>query len=139
MSLHPNSLKNLDNRKKFVPGDSRIQKTGRPPGARNRKTLFAEWASHEAKCKDPSGNKVMLPILDKMVLAILTKASRGDISAANVVLDNIYGKINNTPEPEPPQPPFNWAAYTEDEIKLLTDLIAKGTYDNIVEFTNPGI
>ena len=139
MAVNHNSLKNLEKGTKFAPGDARINRDGRTPGKRNRKNIFADWLETETNCKDPAGNDVQLPLVDKIILALINKASRGDVSAANLVLDSAYGKLNEVKEEEPPQPPFNWAAYTEDEIKLLTDLIAKGTYDNIVEFTNPGI
>ena len=132
MSVHPNSIKNLEKRKKFVPGDVRASK-GRT--SRNRKTIFAEWTDYESKCKDPEGNKLLVPLIYKMALAIFTKASRGDISAANMVLDNLYGKITNQPDPEAEKQPIDWTVYTEEELQTLITLLKKGAKGDIIELS----
>ena len=131
MPIHTNSLENL-NGKKFVTGDNRTR-PGRPKGSRNRKTLFKEWMTVETDCVDPNGNTVQLPMADKIALAAINQAAKGNTAAINIVLDNTYGKLKDEPE-KPEQPPFNWSAYTEEEIQQLMTLLAKGTDDGVVEF-----
>jgi len=132
MSIHPNSLKNLEKRKKFVPRDPRASK-GRT--SRNRKTIFAEWTDYESKCKDPEGHKILVPLIYKMALAIFTKASRGDISAATMVLDNLYGKLTTQPVPETEKQPIDWSVYTEEELQTLIALLKKGAKGDIIELS----
>ena len=91
MAVNPNSLKNLEKGIKFYPGDPRIKRDGRTPGKRSLKNTFAAWLETETDCKDPAGNDVQLPLVDKVILALINKASKGDVSAANVVLGNAYG------------------------------------------------
>ena len=131
MSVHPNSLENLEG-KKFVTGDNRTR-PGRPKGSRNRKTLFNEWMAMETNCMDPNGSTVQLPVADKIALVAISKAMEGNIAAINIVLDNTYGKLKDEPE-KPDQPPFNWDAYTDEEVQQLMTLLAKGTHDGVVEF-----
>jgi hypothetical protein len=129
MAVDPNSLSNLEKGTKFVPGDSRINRLGRQPGKRNRKTIFKEWLEFEVGCKDPAGNEVQLSMIDKIALAVITKASEGDTTAVNIVLENTCGKISNLPESKS-SVYIDWSRYTEEEIIQLNTLIRKGKIEN---------
>src|SRR5271166_3165957 len=127
MAVDQNSLHNLEKGKKFAPGDPRINRKGRPPGKPNRKTLFKEWLEMETTGKDPAGNKVQLPLADKVVLAAIYKACKGNTAAINIVLDGMFGKLSNHPDPtpEPQKPTIDWSTYTEEEIIQLNALLEK--------------
>jgi len=127
MAVNPNSLKNLEKREKFAPGDSRI-KRGRTPGTKSRKALFEEWLNTETECVDIEGYEARLPIADQVALAMIREAITGSVSAAHFVFDSAYGKIGS--EIEPAQPEENeavdWSKYTDEEIQLLATLMEKG-------------
>lgn len=133
MAINPNSLKNLEKGTKFYPGDPRIKRDGRTPGKRNLKNIFAAWLETETDCKDPAGNDVQLPLVDKVILALINKASRGDVSAANLVLGKAYDKQDEVKERESANQPIDWDAYTEEEVQQLIALLKKGSPESIIE------
>ena len=130
MAVNPNSLKNLEKGTKFFSGDSRIKRSGRIRGKPNLEKMFAKWLKVKADCKDPAGNDVQLPLADKVVLALINKACKGDVSAANVVLGNAYGHAEDEHE-EPAKDVVDWSVYTDEELEQLAILVAKGKKTNL--------
>lgn len=67
---------------------------GRPVGSGPAalKQKLEEYLSLDTSVILPDGTKDKRAVLDSIVLAMLSKASRGDINAAKEVLDRFYGK-----------------------------------------------
>lgn len=75
--------------KPFKRGDKRINREGRPPKLPELETLLAEVLGAE------TSNRTAM----KMILAALCKkAQKGDVRAAEVLMDRAYGKLKTTSE-----------------------------------------
>ena len=71
-----------------------INREGRPKGSKNRSTILKKWIELTAKLKNPiSGDEELGTVEDKVVLALISQALKGDISAIKEIHDTIYGKI----------------------------------------------
>lgn len=89
------SLKNLKS------GEHGQNRTGRPKGSLNRKTLFDKWSEVKSKTKNPLTQKVEgLTQDDLVVLSLLDKAKKGDIVAIREWLDSRFGKVKDIVEIE---------------------------------------
>jgi uncharacterized protein DUF5681 len=70
----------------WVKGQSGNPK-GRPPGIRNRSTIYREWL--ECKATDQAdGDKS-----DQIARSLIEKACKGDIEAAREIFDSAFGKL----------------------------------------------
>ena len=70
---------------------------GRPKGSKNRSTIIREMLDMMVQVKDDNGDEVWQSNEYRMVQAILTKAiEKGDVSAFNSIMDNVYGKLKDT-------------------------------------------
>lgn len=74
--------------KKGVTGNA----NGRPKGVRNRATIVKHWLEAIKEAKNPiTGELEQLPIADQMVLSLIGKALKGDVSAFKELFDSGYG------------------------------------------------
>lgn len=72
---------------------------GRPVGSRNRETIVNKWLEAIKDTKNPiTGENEALPIADQMVLALIGKALKGDVSAFKELMDSGYGKLTDKVE-----------------------------------------
>lgn len=66
---------------------------GRPEGTRNRSTVLKKWLYAEANFTNPlTLQKALGTIEDQIVLALLKRATAGNIAAFKEVWDSVYGK-----------------------------------------------
>lgn len=100
----------------FKKNDPRINKEGRPKKLPDLDTLLAEVLGAE------KGNRTAM----QMILAALCrKAQRGDVRAAELLLDRGYGKLIARQQIE-----MTLDGLTADELKLLTDYRIKKDESN---------
>jgi hypothetical protein len=85
---------NIENLKPFKPGeDERRNTAGRPPGTKDRSTIFRKWLEVGAKIVNlETGEEEDGTIEDKLAVKVIAEALKGDIQAAKEVLDSVYGK-----------------------------------------------
>lgn len=88
---HPNSKKALEPGM-FKPGHAPLPGAGRPPGAVSLKERMDRYIDLPTKVVMPDGTVTDKSVMDSIVLAMMAKARKGDVPAANVVLDRYYGK-----------------------------------------------
>lgn len=82
---------NTQNLKPFKPGQSG-NPAGRPKGARGRATIIRRWLEAIDKAKNPiTGDTEQMSVEDRMTLAILAKALKGDTNAYKALMDSAYG------------------------------------------------
>ena len=67
---------------------------GRGKGTRNRSTVVREWIEAYLKAKNPiTGKDEKMQVQDKMVLALINKAFKGDVAAFRELMDSGHGKV----------------------------------------------
>lgn len=67
---------------------------GRPKGARSRKSIVERWITIEQSVANPiTGKTESLSQEDIMVLALISKARKGDLGAYRELMDSVYGKL----------------------------------------------
>jgi|SRR5688572_30061552 len=72
------------------------EKNGRPAGVPNRSTVLKKWLLAELDIVNPiSKSKERGTVEDEVILALITKARQGDITAIKEVLDTLYGKLTD--------------------------------------------
>lgn len=87
---HPNlSQEGIEYR--FKPGNK--MSPGRPIGSKSIKARLKEFAKHPIPVKMPNGDFVDQEIADAIVLALLSKASKGDMTAIKEFFDRYEGKV----------------------------------------------
>ena len=65
---------------------------GRKKGSKNRSTIAKKWLDTNQKFKNPiTGNEEDLTQEDAMTLALIKKASTGDVNAYKALMDSGYG------------------------------------------------
>ena len=70
---------------------------GRKPGSRNRSTIFRKWLGQETVFNNPlSGVDEKLTVADCVVLALIDRARKGNISAAKELFDSAFGKLSDS-------------------------------------------
>lgn len=80
-----------DNSKHLIPakpGEVR-NPNGRGKGTRNRSTIMREWLEMETDGE---------PNLNKILRALINKASEGDVPAIREALDSAFGKVTDKQE-----------------------------------------
>ncbi len=76
----------------FKPGQSG-NPAGRPKGSKNRSTIIKKWLTALDKGKNPmTGDTEDMTVEDKMTLALIAKALKGDTSAYKALMDSAYGQ-----------------------------------------------
>jgi hypothetical protein len=93
-------MPNEENLIPFKPGQSGNPK-GRPKGAKSRSTVIKRWLEAMDKGKNPmTGEVEEMSVEDKMTLALIGKALKGDTQAYKALMDSAYGQpkqeIENT-------------------------------------------
>jgi len=84
--------KRLANLKNFPKGQSG-NPAGRPAGSLNRSTTLKKWLYGDASFTNPlTLQKALGTVEDQIVLALLKRATAGNIAAIKEVLDSVYGK-----------------------------------------------
>lgn len=72
---------------------------GRPKGVKNRSTILKKWLEVISKVKHPETSKLIPGTLeDKVQLALINKALKGDVQAIKEINDTLYGKIADKSE-----------------------------------------
>ena len=67
---------------------------GRPVGSKNRSTLLRKWLEVPAKIINPETKEETIgTVEDRIIMALITKAAKGDVIAMKEIQDTIYGKI----------------------------------------------
>ncbi len=79
-----NKLDNLKKAKPFTKNDPRINKKGRPTKLPHLEALLANVLGEEKDGKTAA---------EAILMALRGKATRGDVRAAEVLLDRAYGKV----------------------------------------------
>jgi hypothetical protein len=97
-------MPNEENLIPFKPGQSGNPK-GRPKGAKSRSTVIKRWLEAMDKGKNPmTGEVEEMSVEDKMTLALIGKALKGDTQAYKALMDSAYGQpkqeIENTGQSE---------------------------------------
>lgn len=94
---HPNSRRALE-KTQFKPGESG-NPAGLPSGTKQRSTILNKWLSVETELLNPITKlKQKGTVEDEVILALITKARKGDVPAVKEILDSVYGKIPNKDE-----------------------------------------
>lgn len=84
--------------KPFKKGQSGNPK-GRPEGAKSRSTILNKWLSVNTDIFNPiTKDKERGTVEDEVVLALVTKARKGDVPAIREILDTMYGKLTEKQE-----------------------------------------
>ena len=76
--------------------------SGRKEGSKNRSTVLKKWLSVDCSFVDVLGNENQGTIEDKVAIALINRAIKGDVPAAKEILDSVYGKVGSN-EPEMPE------------------------------------
>jgi hypothetical protein len=118
---NPNSLKNLE-KGMAKPGDV-LNPTGKPLGTKDRSTILNKWLSVELELLNPvTKAKERGTVEDEVILALITKARKGDVSAVREILDSTYGKLTEKLQVNN----YDFSKLTNEEIiefdRLLTKL-----------------
>lgn len=91
-----------DNLKKRVPfkiNDPRINRKGRPIGALSRDTILKKWLASKVDEENPeTGELEKVSLQDKVILALIKKATDGDVPAIKEIQDTLYGKLKDQSE-----------------------------------------
>lgn len=75
------------------------KKNGRPEGSKSRSTILKKWLLAELDIVNPiTKDKQRGTVEDEVMLALVTKARRGDIPAIKEILDTMYGKLSDKTE-----------------------------------------
>ena len=86
----------LDNLKPFEQGESG-NPNGRPKGSRNRSTIVKELLEFASSQKNVlTGEQETLTQEQAITLAMLLKASKGDVNAYKALMDSCYGAPKQT-------------------------------------------
>jgi len=65
---------------------------GRPKGSKNRSTIIKKWLTALDKGKNPmTGETEEMTVEDRMTLALIGKALKGDTHAYKALMDSAYG------------------------------------------------
>lgn len=77
----------------FRPGQSG-NPSGKAKGVKNRSTILKKWIELDCTISDPeTGKDISGTIEDKIALALIGKALKGDVPAIREIYDSIYGKM----------------------------------------------
>jgi len=69
---------------------------GRKEGSKNRSTILKKWLLAELDITNPiTKDKQRGTVEDEVILALVTKARKGDVIAIKEVLDTMYGKLTD--------------------------------------------
>jgi hypothetical protein len=69
---------------------------GRPKGSKNRSTILRKWLEAKEKIKNPiTGAEEQVTVEDAVILALISKARKGDVAAIREILDSNYGKLTD--------------------------------------------
>lgn len=97
--------------KKFKKGESG-NPNGRPKGTKNRSTVIKRWLDAIDKGDNPiTGETENMSIEDKMTIALLAKALKGDTQAYKALMDSAYGQPKQEVQQETTQEVYatiNW-------------------------------
>jgi hypothetical protein len=89
-------MANDENLKPATKGEVR-NPNGRPKGSRNRSTIVKELLELATSQKNPvTGEQETLTQEEAITLAMLTKASKGDVNAYKALMDSCYGAPKQT-------------------------------------------
>ena len=89
-------MANEENLKPFGKGNN-ANPNGRPKGSRNRSTIARQYLDLITKQKNGLTGEVEELSQEEMItLAMLTKASKGDVNAYKAVMDSAFGQPKQT-------------------------------------------
>lgn len=72
---------------------------GRPVGSKSRSTVLKKWLLAELDIVNPiTKDKQRGTVEDEVMLALVTKARRGDVTAIKEILDTMYGRVKEQQE-----------------------------------------
>lgn len=72
---------------------------GRKKGSKNRSTLLKKWLSVKLELTNPvTREKQKGTVEDEVILALITKARKGDVAAIKEIQDSMYGKLTDKTE-----------------------------------------
>ena len=91
-------MPNPENIRPPKPGEVRNPK-GKPPGTKNRSTILNKWIEVATKLKNPvTGKDEFGTVEDKVTLALIERALKGDVQAIKEINDTLYGKLTDKTE-----------------------------------------
>lgn len=89
----------IDGKKTQFTKDRQPEGRGRPLGVKNRSTILSKWLSTNLELVHPiTKEKQKGTVEDEVILALVTKARKGDVTAIRECLDTMYGKIKEQHE-----------------------------------------
>lgn len=90
--------KRLKNLKPFAKGQSG-NPNGRPEGTRNRSTVLKELLATLSDFTNPvTLRKETADLETQIMIALIARARRGDVTAIREILDTVYGKVSDKKE-----------------------------------------
>ncbi len=99
---------------------------GRPPGTPDRRTALRKFMELGCSIIDPiTGEPLTATIADKVSMALIEKAAKGDVAAIALLFDSYYGKIVQSPETPNTGPDVDYSKLTTEELQELARLSRK--------------
>jgi len=98
--MSKNTARNTENLKPAWKKGESGNPNGRPPGTKNRSTIYKDILGITTKAKNPlTGKMELLSIEEQMALAMIQQVlEKGSVQAWNSINDNFYGKQKETIE-----------------------------------------
>lgn len=76
-------------------GEPSRNPNGRPKGSPNRATVLRKWLDIATKVKNPeTGEMLEGTVEDRVAMALIAKAIKGDVQAIKEINDSLYGKAH---------------------------------------------
>lgn len=122
MAKKATNPQNLIPFKKGVSGNPK----GRPIGAKGRATILKKWIELNTTLKNPeTGKNEKGTIEDKIAMAIIAKALKGDVQAYKEINDSVYGRATQSTEVIQTNVNYNADVSKKEAVTILDAIKAK--------------
>jgi hypothetical protein len=126
---------NNGNLKPFGPDNPPPPNRGRKKGSKNRSTLLKKWLDVKSTVKNPETREdAKGTVEDKIEIAIIAKALKGDVSAYREIKDTLYGPLaqkheHGGPDGEPIQHAhrFDLTKLDGNQLRALESILSTAT------------